>query len=147
MKTLAIALCCACSTVALAQNRTETQTQAQSAASTTQSPASPPRTHLTPAQHMANLAVLLDLTDEQKPQVAAVLQQEHEKVRAQFEQAKASGTRPSFEQMKALHEQIQQDAVTQLSAVLNQSQLQKFKVLLQERASAFPGGHPPGPPH
>src|SRR5215472_15718321 len=54
------------------------------------------------ATHFENLATLLDLTDAQKPQVQAILQAEHAKVRAAFEQAKASGTKPDWEQMKAL---------------------------------------------
>ncbi|MBV9914457.1 MAG: hypothetical protein JOZ93_17895 [Sinobacteraceae bacterium] len=108
-------------------------------------PPSPPGAPLTPEQHMANLAVLLDLTDEQKPKFEAVLQQEHAKMKAWFDQARASGTRPSFEQMKAQHQQIEQDSVMQLTPVLSPAQLSKFEILLQERASL--GTHPPGAPH
>ena len=108
-------------------------------------PAFPPGPHLSPEQHMANLAVLLDLTDEQKPKFEAVLQQEHAKMKAWFDQARASGTRPSFEQMKAQHQQIEQDSVMQLTPVLSPAQLKKFEILLQERASLGP--HPPGGPH
>ncbi len=94
---------------------------------------------------MANLAVLLDLTAEQKPKFAAVLQQQHAKMKALFEQARASGTRPSFEQMRAQHQQIEQESMTQLTPLLTAAQLNKFKILLQERASL--GMHPLGGPH
>ncbi|MFX7776578.1 hypothetical protein ABTJ98_21330, partial [Acinetobacter baumannii] len=58
------------------------------------------------ARRLEHLAVLLDLTDEQKPQVAAVLEEEHAKMEAAHDQAVASGQKPSFEQMKTEHEQL-----------------------------------------
>jgi Spy/CpxP family protein refolding chaperone len=114
-------------------------------AQSTEPSAPHPGQHLTPQQHMANLAVLLDLTAEQKPQFEAVLQQQHAKMKAWFDQARASGTRPSFAQMRAQHQQIEQDSIAQLTPVLNATQLNKFKILLQERASL--GAHPAGGPH
>src|SRR2546430_17703868 len=62
-----------------------------------QTPAPPPQ-H---AAHLEKLATLLDLTDAQKTQVQAILQEEHAKIRAAHKQAMASGTEPDAEQMQA----------------------------------------------
>ena len=85
----------------------------------------------TPAQRLDHLAVLLDLTDEQKAQVQAILEEEHSKMKALHEQAKASGQKPSFEQMKAQHEQMQQDTLAKLTPVLSPSQLKKFQIIME----------------
>jgi ribulose bisphosphate carboxylase small subunit len=84
------------------------------------------------ARHMDNLATLLDLTDAQKTQVQAILQEEHAKMKASFEQAKASGTHPDWQQMKALHQQVQQETLQKLAPVLSATQLKKFEVIQQE---------------
>jgi hypothetical protein len=81
------------------------------------------------AAHLDKLATLLDLTDAQKAQVQAVLEEEHAKMRTAHEQAKASGTKPDWEQMKALHQQIQQETLQRLTPVLSESQLKKFQTL------------------
>jgi hypothetical protein len=81
------------------------------------------------AAHLDKLATLLDLTDAQKAQVQAVLEEEHAKVRAAHEQAKASGTHPDIEQMKALHQQIHQETIQRLAPVLSEAQLKKFQIL------------------
>ena len=95
---------------------------------------------------MERLATLLDLTDTQKTQVKAILDAEHAKVKAQMEAAQASGTKPSFEQMRAAHQQIQAETLQQLTPVLDSTQLKKFQVLMEEQR----GGHwrrgPHGPP-
>lgn len=96
------------------------------------------------ATHMANLAILLDLTDAQKAQVQTVLEAEHAQMRALFEQAKAAGGKPDFQAMKAAHQQIAQDTVTKLSTVLSATQLKKFQTLQQMHEHGF--RHPPGPP-
>jgi Spy/CpxP family protein refolding chaperone len=87
------------------------------------------------ARHMDDLATLLDLTDAQKAQVQTILQEEHAKMHQSFEQAKASGTRPDWQQMKALHEQMQQETLQKLSSVLSATQLKKFQVIQQEMHS------------
>jgi hypothetical protein len=92
-------------------------------------PAAPPNAAAHEARMMENLATLLDLTDAQKPQVQAILQAEHAKMQAQFAQDKASGTKPDFAQMKALHQQLQADTLKQLTPVLSALQLKKFQVL------------------
>ena len=96
--------------------------------------------HESAAQRMDNLATLLDLTDAQKTQVQAVLEAEHAKMKALHDQAEASGQKPTFDQMKAAHEQAQQDTITQLTPILSPAQLKKFQVLMAERG-------PPGRPH
>jgi hypothetical protein len=89
----------------------------------------PPAAESHAAAHLDKLATLLDLTDAQKAQVQAVLQEEHAKIRAAHDQAKASGTKPDWEQMKALHQQIQQETLQKLTPVLSESQLKKFQTL------------------
>jgi hypothetical protein len=94
----------------------------------TQAPAGEPSA----ASRMDNLAMLLDLTEEQKGKVQAILQEEHAKMKASFEEAKASGTKPDWQQMKALHQQIQQETLKRLTAVpLSATQLQKFQIIEQ----------------
>ncbi len=89
-----------------------------------QAPAAPEH-----AAHFDKLATLLDLTDAQKTQVRAVLEEEHAKMRAAHEQAKASGTHPDFEQMKAMHQQLEQETLKKLTPVLTEAQLKKFQIL------------------
>jgi hypothetical protein len=97
------------------------------------------------ASHMDNLATLLDLTDTQKAQVQTILQEEHAKMKASFEQAKASGTKPDWQQMKALHQQIQQETLQQLTPVLSALQLKKFQVLQKSMHGRFHHHHGPPP--
>ncbi|HEY0767592.1 MAG TPA: hypothetical protein VGD47_06520 [Steroidobacteraceae bacterium] len=93
--------------------------------------APPPPEH---TAHLERLATLLDLTDAQKTQVQAILQEEHAKARASIDQAKASGTTPDSAQMQALHQQIQQETIQRLTPVLSESQLKKFQVLSEMRS-------------
>jgi Spy/CpxP family protein refolding chaperone len=116
-------------------------------AAVAQAPDSPPAggpgpgfRHESAAERLDHLAILLDLTDAQKAQVQAILDEEHSKMKALHDQAQASGTRPTFEQMKAEHEQMQQETVTKLTPVLTPAQLKKFQVLMEHRG-------PPGGPH
>jgi Spy/CpxP family protein refolding chaperone len=94
------------------------------------------------ASHMQNLALLLDLTDGQKPQVETILRGEHQQMKALFEQAKAAGGKPDFEALHTARQQISQDTLTKLSGVLSPVQLQKFQAL-QQMHHGF--GHRPGP--
>jgi ribulose bisphosphate carboxylase small subunit len=105
------------------------------------------------AKHMDNLATLLDLTDAQKAQVQTILQEEHAKAKAAFEQAHASGANPDWEQMKALHQQIQQETLQKLTPVLSAAQLKKFQIIaeamhghgMHHRPAAGAAGTPPAP--
>lgn len=112
-----------------------------------QTPAAPPTKQARSAQMMDNLTVLLDLTEAQRPQVQAILEAQHAQMKAAFEQAKASGTKPDFAQMKATHEQMQAETVQKLTPVLSAVQLKKFQVLEQMEHEHFHHhGPPPGGP-
>jgi|SRR5579862_143974 len=95
------------------------------------------------ARHMEDLATLLDLTEAQQAQVQSILEAEHAKMKAAFEQAKASGTRPDWQQTKALHSQIQQETLQKLSPVLSAAQLKKFQILSRRMHPRFGHGPPP----
>ncbi len=99
------------------------------------------------ADHMEKLAILLDLTDAQKPQVATILKGQHAQMRTLVEQTKAAGGNPDFQALHAARQQIEQDTVTKLSSVLSPAQLKKFQALQQMHPHGF--GHrgpPPGAP-
>ena len=83
---------------------------------------------------MDRMALLLDLDAYQKTEVEKILKAHHEKMRSEFEAARASGaTRPTREEMEAKHEASQQELRTQLSGVLNETQLKKFEALHEGR--------------
>jgi len=90
---------------------------------------------------MDDLATLLDLTEAQKAQVQNILEEQHAKMKQSFEQAKAAGTRPDWQQMKALHEQAQQETLQKLAPVLSATQLKKFQVIQQHMLHAHMGHH------
>ena len=104
------------------------------------------------AGHMEKLAILLDLTDAQKPQVQSILEGEHAQMKALLEQARAAGGKPDFQALQAARQQINQDTVTKLSGVLSPAQLKKFETLKQMHAHGFghrsggPGAAPQTPP-
>lgn len=114
-----------------------------------QTPAAPATKAARGAQMMDNLTVLLDLTDAQRAQVQTILEQQHAEMKAAFDQAKASGTKPDFTQMKAEHDQMQAETIQKLTPVLSATQLKKFEVLEQMEHQHFhhrgppPGGPPP----
>jgi ABC-type glycerol-3-phosphate transport system substrate-binding protein len=85
---------------------------------------------------MDKLATLLDLNDSQKTQVQTILQGERtqmqqlrSQMKAQWQAAKAAGTKPDFAQMHSSIQQLHQDTLTKLSTVLSATQLTKFKTL------------------
>ncbi|MGB6605907.1 MAG: Spy/CpxP family protein refolding chaperone [Steroidobacteraceae bacterium] len=89
-----------------------------------------------PTSRMDKLATLLDLTDSQKPQVQTILegqrtqmQQLRSQMKAQWQAAKAAGTKPDFAQMRSAVQQLHQETLTKLSAVLSATQVTKFKTL------------------
>jgi len=99
------------------------------------------------AEHQLDrLATLLDLTDTQKAQVKTILDAQHAKMKAQLQTAQASGTKPTFEEMQAARQQLHAETVQQLTPVLTQSQLKKFKVLMEEERGPR-GRWPHGSPH
>ena len=78
---------------------------------------------------MDRMALLLDMDAYQKTEVEKILKEHHEQKRAQFQAAKASGTRPSREEMQTLRDQGKQELHTKLSGVLNETQMKKFDAL------------------
>jgi Spy/CpxP family protein refolding chaperone len=108
----------------------------------------PPERHSGPpdgAHQLDRLTTLLDLTDTQKAQVKTILDAEHAKMSAQFQAAKASGTKPSFDEMRAARQQSRAETIQQLTPVLTTSQLKKFQVLMEEEHGPR-GRGPHGPP-
>jgi len=97
------------------------------------------------AHQLERLTTLLELTDTQKAQVKTILDAQHAKMQAQFQTAQASGTKPTFEQMRAARQQLHAATVQQLTPVLTPSQLKKFEVLMEEERGPR-GGGPHGPP-
>jgi hypothetical protein len=79
--------------------------------------------------------------------VQTIFQEEFAKMKALHEQAEASGQKPTFEQMRANRQQMQQDTLAKLTPVLSPAQLKKYQALMEEHASGGPGprqGPPPG---
>jgi Spy/CpxP family protein refolding chaperone len=108
-------------------------------------PDRPPGPPPNAAHQLDRLTTLLDLTDTQKAQVKTILDAQHARMQAQFQNAQASGTKPTFEEMRAARQQSQAETVQQLTPVLTPSQLKKFEVLTEEGRG--PRGHGPhGPP-
>jgi hypothetical protein len=94
-----------------------------------QAPTSPPSN----TARMDRMALLLDLDDYQKTQLEQVLKEQHEQRLAAREAARASGERPSRDEMKAAHEAAKQELHTKLSGFLNETQLKKFDALHEGR--------------
>lgn len=87
----------------------------------------------TSAPHLNRLdrmAILLDLTPEQKTQVQQVLQQQREQMQAFWQQQKASGTQPDFQQMRAERQQLRQQTLATLQTILSADQFKKLQVLM-----------------
>jgi hypothetical protein len=85
------------------------------------------------SERMDRMALLLDLDAYQKTEVEKILKEHHEQMRSEMEAARASGTRPTREEMQAKREQSQQELHTKLSGVLNETQLKKFDALHEGR--------------
>jgi hypothetical protein len=102
-----------------------------------QAPTTPPAN----TARMDRMALLLDLDDSQKTQLEQVLKEQHEQRLAAREAARASGQRPSREEMKAAHEQARQELHTKLSGFLNETQLKKFDALREGRGHGRHGRH------
>jgi Spy/CpxP family protein refolding chaperone len=91
------------------------------------------------------LAILLDLDPYQKNQVQAVLTAQRDAVKAERQQQRASGQRPSFEEMRAKRQANEDAIVGQLRNVLSDSQITKLKVLMEPpHGGRGPHNGPPG---
>jgi Spy/CpxP family protein refolding chaperone len=111
-----------------------------------QSPPDHPPGPPNPGYQLDRLTTLLDLTEAQRAQVKTILEAEHAKMKAQFQAARASGTKPSFDEMHTAREQAKADTLQQLTPVLTASQLKKFQVLMEEEHGHRGRGGPHGPP-
>ncbi len=78
---------------------------------------------------MDRMATLLDLNDSQKAEVQKIFDEQHEKMKAQFEQAQSSGTKPTREERARFHDEMKQEINTRLQAVLSPEQMKKFAAL------------------
>jgi len=83
-------------------------------------------------------AARLDLTPEQKAELAPILMDSMEKRDAILEEAGIqSGTRPKPQQLMAMRSELQalqKDTIEQVSAVLTEEQMEEFMLIQQERA-------------
>ncbi len=107
----------------------------------------------TGASHLEKLAILLDLTEAQKPQVQSILEAQHAQMKTLIEQTRAAGGKGDFQALQAARQQISQDTVTKLSGVLSPAQLKKFQTLREMRhgfghrgAAGGTSGASPTPP-
>ncbi len=94
------------------------------------------------------LAILLDLDAYQKGEVQRVLTEQREAMRTERKQQQTSGERPSFDEMRARREQNEEALLGKLKNVLTDSQITKFKVLMEPpRGPRGPrGGQPADTP-
>jgi hypothetical protein len=77
------------------------------------------------------MAVLLDLDEYQKSEVARVLSEQRDAGEAMREQFAASGERPSREEIQTHREQMRQDTLAKLQSVLTAEQVTKFEILME----------------
>lgn len=94
------------------------------------------------AANLDRLAILLDLNEGQKADVAKVFAEQREEAMALRKQAKESGARPSREQMQAQREQLRNSTIDKLRPILTDQQLKKFEALGPMEPGRGPGhGH------
>ena len=79
---------------------------------------------------MDRMAVLLDLNDSQKAEVQKIFDEQHDKMKATFEQQRSSGTRPTREEREKAHQEMKQEMTSRLQAVLTPEQMKKFDALM-----------------
>ena len=91
-----------------------------------------------PGPDMDRMATLLDLNDSQKAEVQKIFDEQHEKMKAAFDQAQSSGTKPTREERAKFHDEMKQDMNTKLQAVLTPDQMKKFEALMDHPRG---GGH------
>jgi Spy/CpxP family protein refolding chaperone len=96
------------------------------------------------AGNIDRLAVLLDLDAYQKSQVEGILGQQRAAMQSERKTTESSGTRPSFEEMRAKREALHEDTLTKLKGVLTDQQIEKYKLLTEPQGG--PRGPRGGPP-
>jgi hypothetical protein len=95
------------------------------------------------------IATELNLDENQKPEVKRILEELRAKHEAEREKFKASGTRPTPEEMRARMQADDAALYEQLKGVLRTDQLEKFKQLQEQRRQHMGRMGPPptdGPP-
>jgi Spy/CpxP family protein refolding chaperone len=113
--------------------------------------ASPPEAG-PPVADMERMAILLDLTDEQKAQVKAILEEQQGKVKEfsqpisegavsgkpeEFNQPVPKGAVPGEGQGIKAGRQVRQETLTKLQAVLTPEQIKKFEALTEKRVYQY----------
>jgi Spy/CpxP family protein refolding chaperone len=96
------------------------------------------------AGNLDNLAILLDLDPYQKNEVQRVFTAQRDAMRAERQQQRPAGPRPSFEEMQARRQQTEDAIIGQLKTVLSDAQITKLKILMEARGGPGPRG-PGGP--
>ena len=92
----------------------------------------------------------LNLDESQKPEVKRILEEQRAKREAEREQFRASGQRPTPEEMRARMQQADAEMLDKLKGVLRTDQLAKWKQMQDERRARMrrmgppPDGAPPG---
>ena len=99
-----------------------------------------------PGLDIDRLTVLLDLDPYQKQQVAQVLNDQRNTMRAERQANEASGTRPNFADVQAHRVEAQQQVITKLTGVLTDAQITKLKVLMEPPSGGRGGRGSPPPP-
>ena len=95
------------------------------------------------------IATELNLDENQKPEVKRILEEQRAKHEAEHEKFKASGTRPTPEEMRAQMQADDAALYEQLKGVLRTDQLEKWKQLQEQRRQHMmhmgppPSGAPP----
>jgi Spy/CpxP family protein refolding chaperone len=97
-----------------------------------------------PGQHLDKMATLLDLTETQKQLLQQIFEEQHAQMKALMQQAQASGEKPTREQMRTTHEQMQQQLLSKVQGILSADQFKKFQILTEHPRWGHRG--PPGPP-
>ena len=92
-----------------------------------------------PGPDMDKVAIILDLNEAQKAEVQKVMKEQHQKIQAEMESRRDSGTRPYREEMQELRRRNVLEMTTKLQGVLTPDQSRKLEALLQL--------HPGGPGH
>lgn len=89
------------------------------------------------------IAQELNLDENQKPEVKRILEEQRAKHQAEREKFRASGTRPTPEQMKAQMQADDAALYEQLKGVLRTDQLDKWKQLQEQRRQRMMHMGPP----
>lgn len=88
-----------------------------------------------------NLAVVLELNDQQKQDFERIMSEHHAAAQARREAHRASGQRPDPETREATREQMQASLRAQLETVLSAEQLEKLDALQAMRGDRRPRHH------